>query len=375
MIFSIFKIPNLHYVTAGRLFLSPLLPKTSSRQTGKKAKVSDPSIHFNKYDSLIGITTAGLLLLFGSGCVEHVITVRVHPDATYTMQFVSRGDSSDVFDNDFPHPRDDRLWATKTYREPGEEDKIWVMETVGMVTGTTIFSAPGSDPAPLRHPISVSKTEGWIATTYEVTQVFKGREVYRKYPSLGNAVLNESVSDSTVWLPETVRYICTRALEDIKTDTTLRLDPRFIERMINHLRNYFTHIRAENLTAELKTDRSFFLRRVFSPFKEQLTEAFFNRMLTLTDAYERELRTTINLNDDRFNFHLFLPGRLLNTNADTIAGDTLKWTFTLENFINDDYVITASSIVYSSKRIQKTVLLVVGGLLLILLFIRKWRQR
>ena len=42
-------------------------------------------------------------LLF-SGCVENIISIRIHPDGKSYFKFHSRGDSLDIFDNDFTHP-------------------------------------------------------------------------------------------------------------------------------------------------------------------------------------------------------------------------------------------------------------------------------
>ena len=50
--------------------------------------------------------------------------------------------------------------------------------------------------------------------------------------------------------------------------------------------------------------------------------------------------------------------------ADSITGDTLLWTFGLKDFLNDDYILEAQSIVYSKKRIQ---FLIIAGMLLVLI--------
>ena len=38
------------------------------------------------------------------GCVENIISISIHPDGNSYIKFHSRGDSLDIFDNDFTHP-------------------------------------------------------------------------------------------------------------------------------------------------------------------------------------------------------------------------------------------------------------------------------
>ena len=53
---------------------------------------------------LRALLTVLLVGIFAPSCVEHLVTIRVYPDGRYLMNFVSRGDSTDVFNEDFPHP-------------------------------------------------------------------------------------------------------------------------------------------------------------------------------------------------------------------------------------------------------------------------------
>ena len=61
-----------------------------------------------------------IVSFFAPSCVEHLITIRVYPDSRYLMNFVSRGDSTDVFNEDFPHPFGDP-WVTKIETEISDD--------------------------------------------------------------------------------------------------------------------------------------------------------------------------------------------------------------------------------------------------------------
>ena len=64
-----------------------------------------------------------LLILILTGCVEHLITVHVHPDGRYKMHIVTKGDSTDVFDTDFPHPKPNSTWASSRHKELSQDSE------------------------------------------------------------------------------------------------------------------------------------------------------------------------------------------------------------------------------------------------------------
>ncbi|GIS73546.1 MAG: hypothetical protein CM1200mP10_31230 [Candidatus Neomarinimicrobiota bacterium] len=85
-------------------------------------------------------------------------------------------------------------------------------------------------------------------------------------------------------------------------------------------------------------------------FFDTITSKLSGFLSNAVDRYSKEMHTTGQLQDDQFKFRIFLPGVVISTNADSIAGDTLLWTFGLKDFLNDDYILEAQSIVYSKKR-------------------------
>ena len=91
-----------------------------------------------------------------------------------------------------------------------------------------------------------------------------------------------------------------------------------------------------------------------------LPENFTQECMEAMAPYIDEANVTVNLNDDTFKFVGILPGVITRTNADSIFNDTLLWTFNYEDFLNDDYVIEAASIVYHPKKIQ--IAIVIGAL-------------
>ncbi len=324
--------------------------------------------------SLQNKTRFFILLLFGyffTSCVETLITVKVFPDGRYSMSFLTKGDSTDVFNHDFPHPSGS-AWTTKIEKEHVENDDVWVMKTSGIAEGALLFTSRDDSLTSLQHPIQIQRTEGYFTTRYTLRNVFKGRNVYLKYPAFGKS-LQESNNDSTRWLDEAFYYMCSAGINDLQRDPETTIDPHLSERVINHIHNTLARVNHKKLFEELE-DKQYFMDQMLRPFQNDLPIGYSTLLSNATDIYEEELRLTSELQDDQFQYQVFMPGVITSTNADTISEDTLKWSFGINEYINDDYVIEAASIVYSSQRIQIAILFT-AGLLLIMLFLFYKRGR
>ena len=314
------------------------------------------------------LTVAGILF---TSCVETLISVKVHPDGRYTMNFITKGDSIDVFNNDFPHPAGPD-WNTHVTKEKRNDDDIWTMSTQGIITQAYIFTSRNDSLTALQHPIQVTKKDGHFATRYTLRNVFKGRQVYLKYPSFGRS-LQESDSDSTRWLDEAFYYICSQGLNDLQNDPSTAIDDGIAERIGNHIHNTLARVSQKKLFDELENKQSF-IDQMLKPFSKDLPIGYSTLLSNATNVYEEELELSSDLRDDQFKYWAILPGVITSTNADTIISDTLKWSFGLQQYINDDYVIEAASVVYSPQRIQ-TAVLITAGLFLIILFLAYKRRK
>jgi hypothetical protein len=80
--------------------------------------------------------------------------------------------------------------------------------------------------------------------------------------------------------------------------------------------------------------------------------------------YENHLTASLGLKDDSFFVKLLMPGEMYSTNALSMNQDTLVWKFGLDSLLNDNYLLSASSVKYSKKKIQKTSILVACFLLI-----------
>ena len=321
---------------------------------------------------------------FSMQCVETLITVRVFPDGKYHMKFHTEGDKKDVFDDDFPLPMKNP-WASEII-EKGKEDSnetVHIINSEAVLKGPTVFHPETDGPAPQRHPVTIIKNDGLFSTTYSLNQIFKGRRVSQKYPLLAKS-MRDAGNDSTDKIVETeiIMYCLRMGMDDLKEE--MSIDDLLKERILNHFRGVFHKAEEEgNLFGVMDKDDDrkdiFFLPRDlieinFKPFSDDLPKNFSVACMNAMRPYIDEANVTVGLNDDTFKFAGILPGAITRSNADSILSDTLWWSFNYEDFLNDDYVIEAASIIYHPKRVQMAILISALVILIGLIFISKKRK-
>ena len=113
----------------------------------------------------------------------------------------------------------------------------------------------------------------------------------------------------------------------------------------------------------------------FRPFEDLLPQNYVNDCIQAMTPYIDEANITVSLNDDTYKFACTLPGRIAHSNADSTANDTLWWSFGTQDFLNDDYVIKAASVVYYETKIQRVVVASALVILLVLIFLSKKRKQ
>lgn len=318
-------------------------------------------------------------------CVETLITVRVFANGKYHMKFRTEGDKEDVFNQDFLIPMSSP-WAAEII-EKGNEDSdeiVHVIISEAVLAGNTVFHTNSNDPAPLRHPIIVQKTDRLFSTEYILRQVFNGRRVHQKYPLMA-IEMQDAGNDSTGKIVETeiIMYCLDAGISDLQD--IMPVKNLLKERILNHFRGVFSKAEEEGKLFGImddsnnENDETFVLptqliKTNFRPFLTDLPKNFTEACMDAMVPYIEEANVTVNLHDDTFKFAGILPGAITHTNADSISNDTLWWTFNYEHFLNDDYVIEAASIIYHPKKIQLAIVLGALSLLIALIFIFKKRQ-
>ena len=322
-----------------------------------------------------------ILYLLFSGCVETLITINILPDARYRMSIISKGDREDIEDNDFTLPTSEK-WSIKSFQKIDDEtgDIIYFSTGESLLKGTNLLINNDHNGA-LRYPISVKLKKGFFSDTYILHQLFEGREVDKKYPTLAKALLEPSDESKQAIVFTEVMLHCLH--ESLYSSTSqFNVEDILKERIMNHFNGVFYKTNEDGDLKELsqnEKDESAniiglpkdFMYSNFQPFNSILPDGYIDSSLAGMIPCVDEANTTIKLNDDTFKLVSTLPGRVFMSNSDSIYNDTLLWSFDLKDFTNDSYAIEAASIIYYPKKIQKAILVGAIIVLFVLFLIAK----
>ena len=170
------------------------------------------------------------------------------------------------------------------------------------------------------------------------------------------------------WLREALIYLLTETLK--RTDLEWNTRPIITAELNNWIEEELQSVGDSTLLVELAYYKNLGLDVIMQPAPPML----YNEMDSIFKTLEDELEITLDLVDDSFEFQLILPGILEFNNADSLAGDTLFWSLSLENYINGDYILTAESgISHPGRQKWGIALCIIFGLLFIIIKMRKNR--
>tara|TARA_Y100000022_G_C13237377_1_gene370581 strand:- start:235 stop:1203 length:969 start_codon:yes stop_codon:yes gene_type:complete len=313
-------------------------------------------------------TLSLIIPLLLPGCVENIISISIHPDGKSYFKFHSRGDSLDIFDNDFTHP-------TKTlYNKPQKELKEegsnnWFQTTeVFLDDSMHIFQIAGTPSLGYRYDNHILVS--FFKKEYDFRMVFDGRKVKSEYPNLFFTMMNAQSLDSAGWAPEAFTILMKKGLEDLREDGIIENDYIYSERLVNHVKNTFAKLEDEDVMEFIRGNKETMISELLKPFK--IDQEFPKILSDAMEPHEEKLKGNLKLFDDRFTVKLLMPGQPLNTNATEIINDTLIWNFGIDSLLDEGYTLQANSIIYNFLPFQKLILTIITLLLFTFLMIRKF---
>ena len=311
-----------------------------------------------------------MLLLF-CACVEHKFIFQISPNGRYQVNYSAHGDKMDLQDHDFPLPSGDKWVIHSTMEQIEAESYDYTAHRIFMrnenfpetfFIGDSIFSE-----SLMKHPIAVKHSNWFFWETYRFKAQFKERSVKSKYPLIAQLITSHDDPPGH-WLHEGISYLLSETLNQTPLEWNTR--PIIEAELNNWIENDLQTVNDSILFEDLDYYKNLGLDIIMQPSPPHL----YPIMDSIFKSLEDELKITLDLDGDNFNFQLILPGILEATNADTLTGDTLLWSFDLINFMNKDYVMTAESTIDHPKRKKAgIVLFIIIGLLFILMRIMQKR--
>jgi len=298
-----------------------------------------------------------LFILFHISCVENIIFIQVYPDGQTYLKFFSIGDSTDIHDNDFHHPFKNNRGGNSSFNL-SKTDSLWEMTTEAIYKDSIFDFRPEYS---LAFKIKSGEKTKALSSLYNFKMEFIGRAIKEHYPLLYEALKNDNL-DSLEWLPEAMTVIINQSLIDLEKDTT-KVNYKFNRaRLVNHFKNSFARITTFEDLKYIQENRLDFIKTTIKPFKKG--NQFAKNLSKKMKMHEDYLKTSLDLKDDSFVIKLLMPGQIFSSNSLSMSQDTLIWKFGLDSLLNANYTLSAASVVYSEKKIQKTSILVVFFLLI-----------
>ena len=298
-----------------------------------------------------------LFIFLYTSCVENIIFIQVYPDGQTYFKFISTGDSTDINNQDFRHPFKDEITGNSS-SQITQTDSVWRIKTEAIYKDSIFVFKPKYS---LGFNFKRSEENTSLSSIYNVNVEFIGRTIKDNYPILHEALLNNKL-DSLGWLPEALTVIINQSLIDLENDTTKYNFKINRGRLVNHFKNSFARINTFEGLRTIQENRLEYIITTLKPFKinNQFCIDLANRM----KVHENYLKSSLDLKDDSFVLKLLLPGEILSTNSMSMNQDTLIWRFGLDSLLNENYILSSTSVVYSKKKIQKTSILIICFLLI-----------
>ena len=311
-----------------------------------------------------------LVLILVFSCVEHKFSFTVSPDGSYKVEYKGHGDKNDLTDFDFPLPTSGKWTINSTLENTEAESYDYTAHRLfkrNEYFPTTFYNGDSIYfESLLKHPIKVKHYNWFFRESFSFDVEIGGRNVSSKYPKVEQFIL-DTENPPMGWLKEALVYLLTETLNQAEMEWNTR--PIIAAELLNWKNNELEILSDSTLLEEIDYYKNIGLDIIMQPASPDL----YNEMDSIFKSLEDELTITLDLIDDSFSFQLILPGILEYTNADSSASDTLFWSFELQDYMNENFVMRANSSINYPGR-QKAGLFIGFTTILIFLGLRRRKR-
>ena len=310
-----------------------------------------------------------IILILVFACVEHKLFFQVTPDGNYEVEYKGHGDKDDLIDFDFSMPTGIKWIINSTFDDVEAESYDYTAHRSFKRNEFFPKTFYNKDSlyfeSLLKHPINVKHSNWLFWETYLFEGKFMGRKVNSKYPLIGE-LIKDTENPPDGWMKEALEYLLMETIN--QSDIEWNTRPIITAELKNWIDTDLQEVSDSTLFEEIDYYKNLGLDIIMQPASPDL----YNEMDLIFKTIEDELHITLDLIDDDFSFQLILPGILESTNADFLAGDTLFWSFHLEDYMNGDYIMTAQSgISYPGRQKWGIIIMLILAVLFIGIKLRK----
>lgn len=295
--------------------------------------------------------------------MEHKFFFNISPDGSYKVHYSAHGDKIDFNNHDFSMPSGVKWSIHSTLDQIEAESYDYSAHKLFKRNETFPATFYNDDSiyseSLLKHPTKIKHSNWFFWEKYKFEVRFLGRKVESKYPIV-RQFIEDMENPPDGWIREVLIYLLTETLK--RTNLEWNTRPIITAELNNWIEDELKSVGDSTLFEELNYYKNLGLDVIMQPAPPIL----YNEMDSIFKTLEDELEITLDLFDDTFEYQLILPGELVFNNADSLAGDTLFWSFNLEKYLSGDYILTAeSSITYPVRKKWGVVLFII----LVILFI------
>ena len=281
-----------------------------------------------------------LVLILVFSCVEHKFSFTVSPDGSYRVEYKGHGDKNDLTDFDFPLPTSGKWTINSTLENTEAESYDYTAHRLfkrNEYFPTTFYNGDSIYfESLLKHPIKVKHYNWFFRESFSFDVEIGGRNVSSKYPKVEQFIL-DTENPPMGWLKEALVYLLTETLNQAEMEWNTR--PIIAAELLNWKNNELEILSDSTLLEGIDYYKNIGLDIIMQPASPDL----YNEMDSIFKSLEEELTNTLDLIDDSFSFQLILPGILEYTNSESSASDTLFWSFELQDYMNENFVMRANS--------------------------------
>ena len=289
-----------------------------------------------------------IILILVFSCVEHKFFFQISPDGSFEVLYKAHGDKPDLIDFDLTLPTG-KQWAINSTLDEAEAESYDYTARRDFKRNETFQKTFYNRDSLyfeslLKHPIKVKHSNWFFWETYLFEGRFIGRMIESKYPLVGE-FLKDTEDPPDGWMREALEYLLTETIN--QSDIEWNTRPIITAELKNWIDTNLQSVNDSTLFEEMDYYKNQGIDIIMQPASPDL----YNDMDSIFKTLEDELHITLDLIDDNFSLQLILPGKLEYSNADSLAGDTLFWSFHLEDYMNDDYIFSAfSGISYPARQ-------------------------
>jgi len=295
-----------------------------------------------------------ILILFSQNCVEHIFRINVSPMGNFLIQYQGTGDMEDLTNSDFPVPNN-HDWEIISNFEEMDESYVFSsrkeFQTNEPIPSNYLQGDSIPKEALLKHPMEITKNYYYFFNTYNFKCKFLTRDVSTKYPKLADFIKNKDNPPSG-WIQEMFASLFIQTLD--ASNVGFNRYPIIKKNIETWINNTILSLEDSILFSNLNT----YKKEGLDILKSNIINNK-NNIDSIFNFFEIEANTTLNLNDDLFSFRVILPGKLNNSNADSISINTLFWKLSVSDFLDTDKLIFANSYVIYQKRLMISFIILV----------------